>query len=38
MANCGDSEQLTGLAANFEDRQAMTILRRAFHTLKGAGV
>ena len=30
-------EQLTVWRANFEDRQAMTILRRAFHTLKGSG-
>ncbi len=30
-------EQLTVWRANFEDRHAMTTLRRAFHTLKGSG-
>ncbi|MDQ5911705.1 MAG: hypothetical protein QG599_3803 [Pseudomonadota bacterium] len=30
-------EQLAIWRANFEDRQALTILRRAFHTLKGSG-
>jgi len=30
-------EQLVVWRANFEDRQALTILRRAFHTLKGSG-
>jgi chemosensory pili system protein ChpA (sensor histidine kinase/response regulator) len=30
-------EQLAVWRANFEDRQAITILRRAFHTLKGSG-
>ncbi len=30
-------EQLAVWRVNFEDRQALTILRRAFHTLKGSG-
>ena len=30
-------EQMVIWRANFDDRQALTILRRAFHTLKGSG-